>query len=351
MKNTKLHFTVDYNKYKELKDERIGSKFDFDEKSLIQFMVRLPYYIPIQDETVLNIYGSENYICTFLFKSINLEKPLFSVANKDDSLFADKKYTLVESIYITNKVLDNDEKVMNEIFDKLIETLNDIILSIIIKTKNTKIYRVNVQMLEPCSLYRIINLKSGEESESGLFLLNHNVEIEEELITLQEIPEILSLYKNVIENKVNLFITSEEIMMRTLRYRDDGFNKECIILAQLSVESFIRTLYREFLLNEGNDEITIEKEMNDVPFMSIVKKEMSKRIGGKWNIKGYGDVGNWYRDTYLKRNRVIHGGFEPSLEEGELAVQRAIQIRSYIINLLKNKSKQYPDIVRYFIYK
>ena len=62
MKNTKLHFTVDYNKYKELKDERIGSKFDFDEKSLIQFMVRLPYYVPIQDETVLDIYGSENYI-------------------------------------------------------------------------------------------------------------------------------------------------------------------------------------------------------------------------------------------------------------------------------------------------
>ena len=44
--------------------------------------------------------------------------------------------------------------------------------------------------------------------------------------------------------------------------------------------------------------------------MSMSKRELSNRLGGIWDITKLGTpINNWYRSTYLLRDRVTHAGY------------------------------------------
>ncbi|WP_343003302.1 hypothetical protein [Clostridium sp. 2218st1_F5_2218SCRN_220325] len=345
MRKSNKHFNINYENYKNYFD--IEDKYKINEKKLLQFLIRLPYYIPIQDGNSISVHEENKAIDIFLFNSIKINQPIFTSRSEEDTIYYDKKYTIVEMAYISEKELSSDEKELNIIFDKLINKLNEIILSISIKMKYEYIYRINIEMLEICTLYRYIDLINKKEIDLGIFMLNHNIEVYDEIISLEKTKEILQFYHNAVFTGENPFVTSEELMLGATRQRKLGFSKESIMLAQSSVESFLRTLYKEFLIIEENNEREIEDKIDNTPFISIVKKEMHSRLGGNWNINAYGDVGNWYRDTYELRNKVSHGGYTPSLEEARLAVQRAKQLRIYVLGLLKNKGDKYSHIVKY----
>lgn len=341
------HFIVDYDYYNNnLKQYYINR--GFDGKNLCQFLLRLPIYIPVPEKSIISVELKEKVACNFLFYSVNLPDILFTSASSADTLTYKKMYTVVEMIYITEEKLETDDKDLNIIFDDLMKKLNELILAIIIETKNYKLYQINTRMLEPTIIFRHIRLDSGENLSNGIFLLNHKVPVDKAIISEEQASRIIWFSQNVISKKINPFITSEELMLSSFRQKDNGFYKEAIMLAQSSVESFLRTLYKCILKDEDKTDYEIEKIMEEKPFMSIVKKEISSRIGGNWNPEAYGAIGNWYKETYKVRNKVAHGGLNPNLSETESAINRANELRLYVIQLIKSKSKGYPNIVVYF---
>lgn len=347
MSELNKHFNINYENYKNY-IHKPEDGYEINGKNLVQFLIRLPYYIPVKDGSSISVYGEDKSLKIFLFNSVEFESPIFTSTSKEDTICYDKKYTIVEMVYISEKELDLDKE-ESTIFNELIDKLNEIILSILIKMKFEYMYRINVQMLETCVLYRCIDLTNGKEIISRIFILNDKIEVYDNLILEDQMIEMLQFYHSAIFTKGNPFVTSEELILSAIRQRDNGFNKESIMLCQSSVESFLRTLYKEFLIIEENNETEIKDKIDNTPFISIVKKEMHPRLGGNWNINTYGDVGNWYRDTYELRNKVSHGGYTPSLEEARLAVQRAKQLRIYVIQLLKSKGNKYKDIVKYLV--
>ncbi|MBU3136405.1 hypothetical protein KPL39_08990 [Clostridium gasigenes] len=347
MKSLENHFKIDYSFYESIL--KIGyEKYEFMGENLVQFLIRLPIYIPIVENSSITIKFDEKSAVSFLFYSIKFKKPFFTSATDIDTMNCEEKYTVVEMAYITEHYFEISDIELNKVFDKLINKLNEVILAIMIKTRNHNLYKINIEMLESKIIYRCIDLDRGCEITSGIFILNDNSLIEEKMIDQEKIRDILWFSENVVSKNINPFITSEELMLASLRERDIGFNKEAIMLAQSSVESFLRTLYKCFLKDEGKKEEEINIIIENKPFISIVKTEISTRIGGKWNIKSYGVVGNWYRDTYIVRNKVSHGGLSPSLSETRLAIQRANELRIYVIQLLKSKSNIYQNIIIYF---
>ena len=122
---------------------------------MIQFLVRLPLYMPIYEDFSFSVNEDKGNIKTFLFYSTNVKDLLFTSSLNTRSISYDKKYTVVEMMYVSDEIMDSDE-----------EKLNELILSILIHNKDYDIYRINTRMLEPCIMYRHIDLEIGKEINS-----------------------------------------------------------------------------------------------------------------------------------------------------------------------------------------
>lgn len=347
MSKVSEHFVVDYRYYqRNIKD--YYKKTGFNAKTMTQFLVRLPLFIPVDERGLITLKIDNDSVCTFLFSSIKVKDLLFSSSKIDNNLSYYKTYTIVEMMYSSNLDIEIDEAYLNHTFDKLFNKLNEIIISFLIETKDSKLYRLNLSMLEFSSIYRVMSLSNGKEINSGLFMLNFKVPADSELVTFEQVQRIVWFTENVVAKQLNPFLVSEELMLSAFRQEKNGSYKEAILLAQSSVESFLRSLFRLFLLSEGNSEKEVEEIIENTAFISMIKKKFNTRIGGNWNPESTGEVGEWYRETYKLRNRIAHGGLEPNSQQADIAIQKANQLRRFTIDLLKTKSKKYSEIFKYF---
>jgi len=109
----------------------------------------------------------------------------------------------------------------------------------------------------------------------------------------------------------------------------------------------LRTLTSEFYKEESRTEKDLEQVFNK-GFMVVLKKEFQIRIDGNWNVKNETvAIGEWYKNCYLNRNRIIHGGFEPDNYITKQAIQSTEKAVRYIITLLHVKKDKYQNILKY----
>lgn len=122
-----------------------------------------------------------------------------------------------------------------------------------------------------------------------------------------------------------------------------GDNVDCIISLQTAAESLMYDLLRSLLVDLGKSSKQIASRANaDLPFRSLVTKEIPPLLGGDWNPEGNGFVGRYWRAVYLVRNRIVHAGYQPNNREAIEALEIYLQFREYISKLLWQKNARYP---------
>ena len=76
---------------------------------------------------------------------------------------------------------------------------------------------------------------------------------------------------------------------------------------------------------------------------------MPKRLGGTWDLERTDlEIGNWYKNTYQLRNRIVHGSRKVSFQEVQISWFAANDVIMYIKSLIKKKKKKYPKIYEFF---
>jgi hypothetical protein len=73
-----------------------------------------------------------------------------------------------------------------------------------------------------------------------------------------------------------------------------------------------------------------------------VKTQYHPRLGGNWSLDRPGPVAAWSTDVAALRNRVVHGGYEPSLAEARSAADAAQDLNTYACDLVAAKTGDYP---------
>ena len=82
--------------------------------------------------------------------------------------------------------------------------------------------------------------------------------------------------------------------------------------------------------------------------MGVLKREFHPRIGGRWDVTDEStELGVWNRDCYTIRNRIIHGGYNPTHDDGSLAIGSANQAIIKILDMTSAKEKKYPKVLEY----
>lgn len=317
----------------------------FDINRFLEFEISLPFQLALEDRSLFS-FKKEDCILHYLYKTNEREEVI--VENK--GLRITKYYTsvIVAISYNSNDYRDEtNENILNKLFDYSLEELNKQIIAYSICTKDDRCFRVSKEMLFPIILMNLVNLEV-KKNDMSIFTLHMDVPYNKESLKYENIYDCLRIY-NVYNEKSNPLIHSESYVLKARRKFREGFYDEAVISIQTNIEILIRIIYREVLICSGISEIDIEKRLEDESFMSIVKKQLAKYIGGTWDVtRQETPICNWYNDTYKMRNKIVHGGYFPTFKETDIAISAAMEFREYIFKRVREKKKIYSKLNEYF---
>lgn len=335
---------------KEVFETRVKNHYDkmklsYSEKpNIIQFLIAVPYDLRIQERFLFH-FPLKGGLCSYNLKKITSVEAYFPIKWENYSPLFKREFSIIEMTYTTpdDITLENYHKYIEILFN----TLNTFVEAYKIQTGETGVNYINNQSSHFLSFYRAIDPSIWKTKFGGPFYLNCNIPKPKGEMDMNEFDKIWTIAYNLLE-KLQPFNLSEELLTSAHNYASNGLLRESILFSQMSIESFIRTLYHQILLLEGKQEEEITNVLQDEPFMGIVKKELSKRIGGVWDVTSTGTyVYYWHEKTYKIRHRIIHAGYKPNLKEAKEAFDAVEKLKFYIYSLLFNKGKKYQDITKY----
>ncbi|MEV0949685.1 hypothetical protein [Promicromonospora sp. NPDC050249] len=73
-----------------------------------------------------------------------------------------------------------------------------------------------------------------------------------------------------------------------------------------------------------------------------VKTQYHERLGGVWSLDAEGPVNRWWTDVATLRNRVVHGGYGPTLNEARAAIDATQSLVEFMGDRVASKLKKYP---------
>lgn len=344
------------NVYFQLNEESYQRDFKpkYDELNILpsvilQLPIVIPFQLPFRDGTCFTMPLDNGDGFTFILKSIRSKECFCEGILSNNDYVRDIIKTRIEMNYISSHMIHDSEEKVSILFDAMLDSINNLILSYLIIKKDFKAFRVTKEMLEHTSVYQIIDISNWNCIKEAIFLIHSDISYVRQDLNFKE-REKISLFSYVIKNELNPFIPSEEIMLSAIRNFHEGFYKEAVFHSQTSIEIFINALLIELYKIENLCSSEIQNEIDNVPFKTKIKSKLVVRLGGNWDLTSASSiVGLWYTNTYELRNRIAHGGYIPDFSEVDKALVYAKDLRKYIINLINNNKKGYQSLKKYFI--
>jgi len=111
----------------------------------------------------------------------------------------------------------------------------------------------------------------------------------------------------------------------------------------VAAETLLYGLWTLLLRDEGVAEEEIETRRAELPFASLLKRELAQRLGGSWDLTDVGrPMGTYWANLYLLRNRITHGGYLPHDGDAAAAESAFGVLDEFLNDRLKATSKKYP---------
>lgn len=351
-KNRNFYFT--YGNYL----RRLISEFEryFKPELIFQFGLPLSFYIPIPEKVLLTYKINSEEVCNFFFSSYKESKEVHTGFYEGEAVMVEVVNTRVEVNYAFKK--DDPSYYeeshlyikLTEVFESALTKLNKVIEAYTAKTGDDQVHRLNKEHFDVALIYRIFNPNINLEISDGLFHLHPNApNLHATPLSLLETDEIMK-YIDVVEEELNPFLSGNEFIVNAKRDFRYGNYRQAVVNVQTGIEIFLYSMYREFLKQEGLLLTDIISKFEKMRFKSLITDQISKRIGGNFDIYDSGGiVGKWWEKTYLLRNKVVHEGHHPSYVEGDDAFYHALELLKYIVKLIhtqENKA-EYPELIKY----
>ncbi len=139
------------------------------------------------------------------------------------------------------------------------------------------------------------------------------------------------------------FLMARELMDDAIRsLRIDGEPRQAAISAGSGCESLFDELLCCMLWEDGERPEDWSKFFSQSLARRVTSSEYSGRLSGSWSVDDDGPVGLWFREVRALRNRVVHGGDEPSTGEAATAVLAAKNLFNFATQLLRKAVAKYP---------
>ena len=120
-----------------------------------------------------------------------------------------------------------------------------------------------------------------------------------------------------------------------------GEEGQAVILANTSCEVMLNAVLGLLIWEDGASVADAAGLFVEGKLLSKLSQGLAPRLRGNWSTDR-GAVGAWYRDTYRLRHRVVHGGYSPSVREGERALEAAHNLQTFVFDRIADRRTSYP---------
>jgi hypothetical protein len=121
----------------------------------------------------------------------------------------------------------------------------------------------------------------------------------------------------------------------------DGDYRAAVVFAATACEVLLDELLSHMLWEEGQRPEDAAAVFNSW-LTARVKSQFQPRLGGVWSTEKSGPVQRWSRDVAAVRNRIVHGGYEPTLDEARVAGDAARELETHLADRFASRVSTYP---------
>ena len=309
----------------------------------IIFSVVLPFQMPLKNGTTFQLIFKDKASIYYFNKFGDMR--VHPIYEGNEGIRKAVMRTRVEMACFTNEDLSQVDT--QRVFEHLIHLtnrLNCYVYSYRILVEDIYTYCLGQGNLDSAILFEILKLPEWKRIKSQPLLVNTNLDS-----ILTNLPDSIALDVErlgaYIVTSNNPFLPSRKFFAEARRYLWLSNYREAIIYLQMTVESLLNNILRLCWVKNGKSESEVDLWMLETPFATRFKKWIPHFIGGDWDYtKVNGVVSNWFNNVYEARNRILHGGFEPNIIDGENAFESVFAISKYVDDLLKEKTKELPSV-------
>lgn len=313
---------------------------------LLQFPIILPIHLPLPDGVCTTFEIDDKSSATLVFSTVSTTRRFEDGLIEAPSIDLAEHRTRVEMVHVVEgerPAIDSDE--LSVAFDTLLVRVNAVITGYRLHSEDLSTHPVSREMLELGCVVRLVPVHDWAATEHKFFLLHSRFPIDPPVMAMEAVEKTLWYGHIVLEGR-NPFTLAAELRQTAKRYAATGQYGEAIIFSQTSVEMFLGTLLSELLALEGRTADEITDVFENTAFVSRVKREYHSRLGGHWNPDASSSaIGEWYSHTYSVRNRVIHAGYRPTIDEVRAALVSTQGFIDFIIQRLRRRKRQYGGIL------
>jgi hypothetical protein len=139
------------------------------------------------------------------------------------------------------------------------------------------------------------------------------------------------------------FVNTFQWQARAERRKYEGDSADAIVSFQVAAETLLYELWALLLHDEGIAEAEIDSRRAQLPFASLIKRELAQFLGGSWDVTDTArPVGHYWTNLYLLRNRITHGGYQPHDGDAEAAERAFFGLHEFLDDRLNAVSSSYP---------
>jgi hypothetical protein len=140
------------------------------------------------------------------------------------------------------------------------------------------------------------------------------------------------------------FIPSRQWRSRAQRRRYEGDAADSVISFQVAAETLLYETWHMLMVDEGASRSDLSlKMLGELPFKTLLVRELHGKLGGSWDTTlPATPIGDYWAKLYLKRNRILHAGYQPHDGDAEEAESVFVRLEAFLEERLRVNLKSYP---------
>jgi hypothetical protein len=225
-------------------------------------------------------------------------------------------------------------------FHRGLAILNLFLASYGIARWDNSMRQISSRELRPVIMIGRLNLENHWE-ERGLMLMHADARERVPISVAAIEARVSDTVEAILDRKP--FVNTIQWQARAERRKYEGDSADAIVSFQVAAETLLYELWALLLRDTGMAEAEIDERRTQMPFASLIKRELAQHLGGSWDLTDLGrPVGHYWANLYLLRNKITHGGYLPHDGDAESAESAYFGLDEFLDDRLKAVSSSYP---------
>lgn len=236
-----------------------------------------------------------------------------------------------------------DQSLTSTCFDRCLTAVNLLADAVGVVRKDPALHPLVPEQLDLVNLVASRPIDGGFDVDPALLLTHMGFPRHARMTSDPERDAVVSAVS--VAFKGHPFLSYMRLKRAAERGLAAGDYAQTAIFASVSIEVVLNVLLRALLIERDESAAEVQARFVDERggITARLRREYAPLIGGAWRLDDRNSpVGNWVSKAHGLRNRVVHGGYQPSRREVVDAIEAAAGLETFVMDRVGARRYEFP---------